>query len=571
MRVTSMRTNGLLRATALGGAAALAAATIVALAPRAGVAGGSDAGIATPVPDPILTSNELLGEAKADECFIDVGVDYPPINPDGTCPEGIPKTNESYIWGLTQESNNLWYGTMANAACLVAGGQSLGIAGGVDAGEPPPRVCEYELSEWNRDFPAIPDKAGDWRPPHIYQYDLAAGVLIDRDPPDPLLFRTLGFRGAGSVDNIAFLAGANLFNSNSNFFAYRADTGEYLGSCEMPGYDYVRKWETANGVLYVGVGSQGKGMVLRWVGDMTSFDGNFCEDFVEVGHLGANAANVVIYRGGDGQDRLAATTVPTRTAGGVGVWVSPPLGPDGLQPEDADGWFQVWSPLDYDPDRVVATFGYSGGALNDFNGWLYWGTIHLQNSAAIRQHKICTFPFCFGMPANEVEEQALRDGVYRTASVWRGRNLEDPETREIQLLYGESELPACCSEPKTFEMRPTGWTPLYGPSGFGNPSNEYIWQMSVLDGRLYVGTYDASIGHQDPVEAGADLWRFDSHEAPAVNENFKGLGDRLNYGIRSMIPLDDDSGLIVGMANPFNLKPGGGWELRRLKEPPPAQ
>jgi hypothetical protein len=35
-----------------------------------------------------------------------------------------------------------------------------------------------------------------------------------------------------------------------------------------------------------------------------------------------------------------------------------------------------------------------------------------------------------------------------------------------------------------------------------------------------------------------------------------------------MDALDDSSALVVGMANPFNLRPGGGWELRRLKESP---
>ena len=54
-----------------------------------------------------------------------------------------------------------------------------------------------------------------------------------------------------------------------------------------------------------------------------------------------------------------------------------------------------------------------------------------------------------------------------------------------------------------------------------------------------------------------------------MNEDFSGLGDILNYGIRAMAPLDDQSALIVGMANPFNLATGGGWELRRLKEEAP--
>ena len=141
----------------------------------------------------------------------------------------------------------------------------------------------------------------------------------------------------------------------------------------------------------------------------------------------------------------------------------------------------------------------------------------------------------------------------------------------IQLLYGESELPAVVA-PKTFEMKPTGWTPLYGPSGFGNPGNEYTWQMAVFDGRLYIGTFDAAALQGGTEQLGADLWRFDSSDSPAVNEDSTGLGDRYNYGIRILQPLEDGSGLIAGMANPFNLANGGGWELRLLKESaPPAK
>ena len=40
---------------------------------------------APPVPDPVLTDNTLLASAVPDECFNGVGVDYPPINSDGTC------------------------------------------------------------------------------------------------------------------------------------------------------------------------------------------------------------------------------------------------------------------------------------------------------------------------------------------------------------------------------------------------------------------------------------------------------------------------------------------------------
>ena len=76
---------------------------------------------APPVPDPVLTDNTLLASAVPDECFNGVGVDYPPINSDGTCSTGKPKINESRIWGLTEESGKLWFGTLANSQCVVTG------------------------------------------------------------------------------------------------------------------------------------------------------------------------------------------------------------------------------------------------------------------------------------------------------------------------------------------------------------------------------------------------------------------------------------------------------------------
>ena len=89
--------------------------------------GGPPAALATdPVPDPVLGINQLLAQAMPDECFDGVGVDYPPINPDGTCDQGQPKANQSYVWGLTEQGGKLWFGTLSNAACILdglAGGQ----------------------------------------------------------------------------------------------------------------------------------------------------------------------------------------------------------------------------------------------------------------------------------------------------------------------------------------------------------------------------------------------------------------------------------------------------------------
>jgi hypothetical protein len=522
-----------------------------------------------PISQPILTDNQLLWKVAPDECFNGIGVNYPPMSTDDTCADGQPKANQAYIWGLTEQSGKLWFGTMANTACTLQG--TLNVTPVLINNF---YVCEFGLSQYARTYASLPPVLGDWRPPKIYSWDLATGTLTEEPESAPLLQTTLGFRGAGSIDNIAFLGGPSRLGTSVNIFAFRADTGQFLGACALTTYNYIRNWDEVDGVLYVGVGSTAHGAVLRWNGTPQSFvkGGDFCTDFIEVGQMTADAANITKYVDGSGQDRLAVTTVPIRSGvgngAGVGVWISPPIPDGGLTEAQDDEWRQVWSPLSYDPDTIVARFGYAGGAEQYFDGWLYWGTIHLQNSAALYIHEGCTASFCFGKPQNPSQLAALAAGVYRTTSVWRGRNLENPKTREIQLLYGESELPACCSAPHTFAMTPTGWTPLYGSSGFGNPANEYTWTMAVFDGHLFVGTFDESILQpgSDLAEYGADLWRFDSSDSPAVNEDYSGLGNPLNYGIRILHPLDDGSGLIAGMANPFNLSPNGGWELRVLKE-----
>ena len=63
---------------------------------------------------------------------------------------------------------------------------------------------------------------------------------------------------------------------------------------------------------------------------------------------------------------------------------------------------------------------------------------------------------------------------------------------------------------------------------------------------------------------GADLARFESLSQPAVIVSNDGLGNYLNYGIRTMIGKTDQ--LYTGTANPMNLMtqtpPYGGWELK---------
>ncbi len=91
-------------------------------------------------------------------------------------------------------------------------------------------------------------------------------------------------------------------------------------------------------------------------------------------------------------------------------------------------------------------------------------------------------------------------------------------------------------------------------AGFGWPLNEHMWRMEVYDGRLYVGTFDAStafrndpqVGSYLTPELGADLW-YTSDGTTFSNIDYQGFEDEFNFGFRSL--LSTPYGLFVGTAN----------------------
>lgn len=95
---------------------------------------------------------------------------------------------------------------------------------------------------------------------------------------------------------------------------------------------------------------------------------------------------------------------------------------------------------------------------------------------------------------------------------------------------------------------PTGLgKPLYGPSGFGNRRNAYIWSAEVFNNELYFGTFDtttstqvvAAGGSASPMliggEAGADLFKFKNTSSPAVAVTRTGFGNPGNFGFRNLV------------------------------------
>lgn len=131
---------------------------------------------------------------------------------------------------------------------------------------------------------------------------------------------------------------------------------------------------------------------------------------------------------------------------------------------------------------------------------------------------------------------------------------------------------------------------IFRGRGFGNPYINYCWTMHTYHGELYVGTMDHSYLLDDfldllisdplmliyiiniwlpqnigPRNFGADLFKFTYTTPQAIAVSQDGMGNPINYGIRTMIT--NSSSLFLGTANPMNLSPQGGWELIELNSP----
>jgi hypothetical protein len=430
-------------------------------------------------------------------------------------------------------------------------------------------ICEFGDSQISDDFPNVPDTFGDWRAPMFFEYDLQSGQLIDRTPyNDALRNRSIGLRSAGSHNGVVFYGGG-LFGGGIALFAFDANTKAYIGSRRFAGYQTIRKWLVVNNQLYTGVGSRTGGRILRWTGSRSN-----PWRFTEVGRVAGVARELTEYVSANGQRRIATTA--------NGVYLSPAIQGSGLTASQAGSWQRIWSPDQYEPDLVTRST-YGGGGIAFLNGWLYFATMHIPGNAADKHQTCGGLPSnqCLGQPQNFQEQIALYNGTSRATSVWRIKNAES-SNRVIQLLYGESQLPAYNQATRSFPLvnNAGGFTPLLGGSGFDWQYNNYAWVMEVIDNRLFVGTMDYStLSNPASSSAGADLWRIDgtTSDTPvaAVAETTTAFGEFLYtyrpYGFRTLIKSDDGTRLFAGMATGVNLEvvgDGNGWQLLALDHTP---
>jgi len=580
-----------------GFVAILLAAAVQTLPARAQITWNDIVAFRAPADNPTYAALQLA-KGQPDECFAGVGVDYPPLSPGGTCSTGVPKKNLGYIWGLTEAGlgvpgfagDDIWFGTFANPLCS-------GAAGGIIEPEPDLTVswvCEFGQSMLaRRPVAPLPPASGDWRLPRVYSYNLVQARLTDRTPADAAFYGITGMRSAGSLGSLVFVAGPT-FQTDVVFAAWDAASGTYRGSCRATALNQIRQWIVVNGVLYAGAGRDvGDGVILRWRGSAADpFLGagrvsEYC-GFEVVGTMPGFPAYLTTYNNqrivASAWNRTsleaahrAGSTAPTRPLT-AGVYLGPPLGADG-QYDAGDArrpWVRIWSPLQYETDPVVASTT-GGGAITFWNGWLWFGSMQ-NNATAASSHSKCALPICYGPPATPQESLDLSFQTSRAASIWRARLVEGSGV-EIQLLYGQSELPALVPGTRTFEMKPTGWTARLGAAGFGNPFVTYAWAAAAGTDDLLFGMYDYRYvfdvrlgvftgGSIDTRRGyGADLWRFTDADSPATPETVRGFGNFTNYGVRNMLRLKGGDELIIGTASGLTLEPAAGWELLQLTPP----
>ena len=606
------------------------------------------------LPTAPIANSKLLAKAPADACYYGIGNNLVPDDGFMGVPvqakhcirttNGQPKVNQSYVWGLTSAGSggsDIWFGTMSNTLCT-AQGSLLGMSGSGYTTPDNAWACEFGSSAWDPLYGGLP-AAGDLRPARIYWYNSSSGLhdATPGVPPppatpapagwlpntvDPRLFATAGLRSAATLPgglsgnpkgtpDMVVLAGPALQSAMGiNLFVFNAATHAYIGSFSLPLYSDIRQFVTYQGSsgngIYTAVGnsannpnsSKAGGSVLLYSGVQdykTPVNGNAvttchnCPTFTLVGLLPSEGAYITAHQG-----RLYATTWPGKV-GGAYQYASLVMGPvlpnSGRLPAITSAaalWTTLWKATDYEPDPVIAST-YGGGAMQSYEGHLYWGTMHVPFEATVAAAQ------AYGTPSSSTGMATLLAATQRAAVIFSGSNLDVKRQAHIDLLYGQPLLTQYQVASQTWTIVPNTMnaTPLYGTSGMDNPFNNYIWSMAVWNNRLWVGTMNwayvfnevapsvetimgltpgsidlASLGLGTVIPFGANLAYFNSASGPAFFDDDQGLGNYLNYGVRNLLPVNNL--LYVGTANPMNLKTDptkdklGGWELIQLKLKP---
>jgi len=388
--------------------------------------------------------------------------------------------------------------------------------------------------------------------------------------------------------------------------------------------DYAdqRHWLTYNGALYAPttLASANGGAVVQYTGNFRNIPtvipgpGNgynaipicgttdqhvppqstfSCFAFQQVGLLPTGTGTDIATHTENGDTRLYVATWPP--PGPAGLYMSPAIPAGGFAqptpPNPVPAWTKVWDvSTNYDPDPIVAaTIGM--GALTEFQGQLYFGTMVYPMEGTFNWLNY----YDTGHNLSQADLAAAVVSTFRSATLFRGTGFTTGNPT-IQLLYGQAKFSTWTGTPGSTtgswvltnnRMATPGTAPLYGYSGFNNVYNNYIWTMANFNNKLYVGTMNWGYPAADagvlilqqswgqaklfinalipPSTYGAALYSFSNNTSPATAVSTNGIGNYLNYGIRTLIA-NGTTSLLLGTANPMNLSqlsgaPPGGWQL----------
>jgi hypothetical protein len=573
----------------------------------------------------------VVQQSLPSQCFQGIGKPILPISATFTCTAGIPRNVSSYIWGatLSQDHKDLWFGEGTSMLCVNEAAYASAVAALGRTFPVPFYVRNQVACQFGKAVnPHFTGLFADATVPHVYEYDIARNTLIDRTPSpsvSPDFQKIGGIRAFGEMNNVAIAGGleASIGDGQSSgggvhLYAFNATTGQFLGSEIFDQYNNIKNFFTADGRMYVGFGlakplvghcscpsGVATGQVLQFVPSVSHplpsvthppVVGNVGQTPSYFGFAG-NRLLMTTYLNGGGQEAAGA------------VYVSPPLGPQGLTPGQANLWKKIFAPEQYFPDPITASQALGFG-ITEFKGDVYF-VIGMYPGQSALSHILAyrgSFPFTFPALGHWFINSEPAAQVFRITGF---------ETRhqKLQLLYGEKTFPVFVKPPGALrghwqiQQNLMHLTPLYGGQGFGNRANPYgAWGIGVGGGRLYMGGFDTShlfrevllteqsgfaqaiLGHRVPAaelrlfsnaafpdkSAAGPVWFFTNNHSPAQPLTTTGFGNQDNWGVRGIFPVSNTT-VLFGTNNGFNFPAQGtsspvprrpGWQLVKLTTRP---
>ena len=454
--------------------------------------------------------NDLKGLAEVDGCYCtSQEIYFSPCTQEQKTSQGcLDRTSESYAWGMARNEGRVFWGTVSNEQCLETPGDYMSPSG---------MACSSDFDL-------------NWQIPSVYMYNVVTNSysrISDSLAGDDFsrLNDTVGLRAAGIKHGVAILAGFGKDLQHVYMFGFHAETGEFLASMDFVGYNDIRKFTyDLSHAMFVGIDrTDGNGDIYRYTGSLavpmqfeliTQVEGSpaelsFYNDYLIVGTW-SETLNI------DGID-LSKLKPPRMLISPLPANELPPIATmtasDGSQPlphkraafsssrppvaayqgveSESDSksdseWATLWAINEYEPDPVV-TMTYGVSVNVQVGEWLYWGTVQYPNGGVpllVQEY-----------PDNRIDRGVADKATHRAIALFRGRNLQLPDQREVELLYGDIVMAVYRNESNSWVWMENNMksnkVPRFGRAGFGNIYNMYLWSLNWINGYLLLGTFDS--------------------------------------------------------------------------------